>query len=674
MEQNAVAIKRPRRKSKYSESFFVKYGLKILLGIFIIVVFLTLVQCTVKKPESPTWTTNLILPVINRMYDMDEIVAKIDQPGLSLETDDQIIFSLEETLDTIKIDEDFNVADMADTLSDSLGLVTIQPSTPPPTSFSAADFGYSNNVPLIPKGWLNTVSFDLPSFSIYNWATISTGSMVVEFINELGFDLDTVFVIIEDLDSGQIVQVGEVSGDPAIPDGDTTNLIVDLSGETVSNKLSISVNCHTPGYEDWWFVSGKSATMSASFANGITVSAAEAEIPPLDSIDMSEEIILNSGHTILSADLTSGMLQLKIENGSNLSANLSLGLPDFTDGLSPLTLNRTIIPQSTIYINLDLGSYKFEPVNQTAPQEISIDAVLSIPGSSEKVVVNRGDIFSVIAEMTNIQFDSMSAILNPIEMSFDNLDTFALDIPEGFDEIQLANAVLSLEIESAVNLTSLLNLTISGDGSQSPIFISEIIAGGSAANPTTTIIIDSSLASFLNPVPQYVTISGQATIGGDGLPHTITRDDYLFGRFSITSPLEVIIDSLTISGDTTVEEFDRGDIDVITDHFIRADFNLTIDNSLPLGVRIQIYFDGDSTNMNQNAQVIKTLNVGADSVSQVSFSLDSTEVKVLKNDPLYIAEDFTLLGDGSNPVEIVRSDRIIIQGTIEVEYQFDGEF
>jgi len=91
MEQNAVAIKRPRRKSKYSESFFVKYGLKILLGIFIIVVFLTLVQCTVKKPESPTWTTNLILPVINRMYDMDEIVAKIDQPGLSLETDDEIL-------------------------------------------------------------------------------------------------------------------------------------------------------------------------------------------------------------------------------------------------------------------------------------------------------------------------------------------------------------------------------------------------------------------------------------------------------------------------------------------------------------------------------------------------------------------------------------------------------
>ncbi len=674
MEQNAVAIKRPGRKTKLAESFFVKYGLKILLGLFVIVIFLTVVQCTVKKPESPTWTTSLIFPVINRTYGMDEIVEKINQPGLSLEANDEIVFSLEETLDTIKLNEDFSVDDIADTLSDSLGLVTIQPSTPPPSSFNASDFGYASDLPLIPKGWLTTVSFALPSFSVYNWATISTGNMVVEFVNELGFDLDTVFIIVEDLDSGRIISVTEISGNPAVPDGDTTNLAVDLSGETLSNRLSISVNCYTPGLEAWWYYSGKSASIAAGFGGGVTVSAAEAEIPPLAPIDMSEKVILNSDHTILSAVLTSGTLQLNIQNGSNLSADLSLTLPDFTDGFSPFTLDTTIAPQTTTNVNVDLATYNFEPVDQIAPQEIDIDAVLTIPGTSQKVIVNRADMFEVISSISNIQFDSMSAILDPIQMSFDNLDTVELDIPEGFDNLQLASAVLSLEIESAVNFPCSLDITIAGDGGQIPISISETIAGGSLSNPTTTIIIDSNLASFLNPVPQYVTISGQATLGGDGIARTITPDDYLIARITITSPLEVIIDSLTISGDTASEAIDQDDIGAITDHFISANFDASIDNSLPLGVLIQIYFDGDSTQMNENAQVVKTLQVNADSVSQVSFSLDSTEIKVLENDPLYIAQDITLIGDGSNPVRIVRSDRIIIQGTIYVECQFDGEF
>jgi hypothetical protein len=677
MDQEDVVIKRPlrrRRNSKLTDSFFIKYGLKILLGIVIVIIFLTLVQCSVKKPVSPTWTTSLVLPVINRTYDMDEIVNKINQPGLSLETNDEIYFTFEETLDTVRIDEDFGVDDITDTLTDSLGLVTLQPSTAPSQTFTATQFGYSSNVPLIPKGWLNMVSIDLPQFDIFDWMTISTGDMDIEFINELGFDLDSIFIILNDNDSNRIINITQVIGDPAVSDGDTANLTIDLSGKTISNNLSVSLNCYTPGYEDWWYVAGKKATVTPGFESELTVSAAEAEIPPVAPIDMSESIILNSEHTILSADLTSGTLQVMIENYSNLSADLSMSLPDFVDGALPFLLDTTIAPQSITTILVDMATYDFEPSDIVLPQEIDLDATLTISGSSEKVAVSRGDMFRVIAGLSNIQFDSMDAILQPIEMSFDNLDTVELDIPRGFDELQLSRATLTLDIESAVSFPCLLELTISGDAGQTPIVISQTIAGGTSANPVTTTITDSSLASFLNPVPHYITISGQATLGGDGIGRTITRNDYLYAGFNITSPLEVIVDSLTISGDTTSEEIDQEDIDGIVDHFISADFDATVDNSLPLSVILQIYFDGDSTNLNENAQVIKTLQVDEDTVSHVSFSLDSNEIKILENDPLYITQEITFVGDGSSPVEIFRSDRVIIQGTINVEYKFDGEF
>lgn len=677
MEQEEVVIKRPPRRKRHSgfrDSFWVRYGFKILLGIVIIIAFLTMVQCSVKKPESPSWTTSIVLPVINRTYDMDEIVQKIDQPGLSLETNDEIFFTFEESLDTVKIDEDFSVDDMADTLVDSLGLVTIHPSTPTPTTFAASQFGYSSNVPVIPKGWLHTVSFDLPQFDIFNWVTISTGQMDVEFVNELGFDLDSVFIILYDDDSGRIVNVTQIVGDPAVPDGDTTNLIVDLSAETISNNLSVSLNCYTPGYEDWWYVAGKQATVSTGFDSGLIIQAAEAEIPPADPIDMSENLTLNSEHTIISADLTSGTLQMYIENYSNLSADLSISLPDFKQGVSPFAIDTAVAPQATTTIYVNMSAYSFEPTDQIPPQDIDIEAVLTISGSSEKVVVSRGDMFRVIAGLSNIQFDSMEAILDPIQMSFSDLDTVELDIPEGFDDLQLASAVLTINIESAVNVPCLLELTLNGDAGQTPLYISQPIAGGTVSEPHTTVIIDSSLASFLNPVPQFVTVSGQATLGGDGIGRMITHNDYLLADIQITSPLEVIVDSLTISGDTTSEEFDQDNIDGIVDHFISADFRATIDNSLPLGVFMKIYFDGDSTSLNDSAQVVKTLEVGSDTVSQVLFSLDSTEVKVLENDPLFITQDITLIGDGTNPVKIVRSDRVIIQGIINVEYKFDGDF
>jgi len=674
MEQNTVVIERPDRKTKFSQSFFMKYGLKIILGIIVVIVFLTAVQCTVKKPESPTWTTNLVLPVINRTYNMDELVGKIDQPGLSLEANDEILFTFEEALDTIKLEEDLTVNDIADTLTDSIGQITLQPDTPDPMIIYASEFGYSSELPLVPKGWLSNVNVVLPSFDIFNWVTISTGSLTIEVINELGLDLDSAFIILNDLDSNRVISVTELSGDPAMPDGDTTTINIDLASRTISNRLGITISCHTPGKENWWHVSGKKMTLSVGFENGITVSAAEAEIPSIPAIDLSEKVALNSDHTIVSADLASGNLQLLIENGSNLLANLSLSLPDFTSGGSAFSLDTSIAPQAAINININLASYTFAPTDQTAPQEIDIIASISIPGSSQKVVMSRYDMFRVIATVSNLQFDSMNAIINPIEMSFDDIDTVDLDIPEGFDELQLANAVLTLEIESAVNFPCSLDITINGDGSQIPIHIADTISTGNFSNPVTTIIIDSNLSSFLNPVPAYVTVSGAATLGDGGTVGTITRNDYILASITITSPLEVIIDSLTIAGDTTSENINQDDIDAITEHFIEGNFQSTIDNSLPLGVHVEMYFDGDSTKLNENAQLVKSLQVGADTISQLTFSLDSNEIKILENDPLYITQNITLIGNGSQPVKIFRSDRIIIQGTINVEYKFDGEF
>ncbi|RKX27804.1 MAG: hypothetical protein DRP45_00145, partial [Candidatus Zixiibacteriota bacterium] len=82
----------------------IRFGSKLLLGSVVVLLFLTLTQCTVKKPEAPTWTTQLTVPVVNRTYAMEEIVDKIDEDGISMDAEGSILFTFSEEIDPVVVD------------------------------------------------------------------------------------------------------------------------------------------------------------------------------------------------------------------------------------------------------------------------------------------------------------------------------------------------------------------------------------------------------------------------------------------------------------------------------------------------------------------------------------------------------------------------------------------
>lgn len=77
--------KKKNKKAKLSHRFL--YWLSHIICAFVIIlVFLTLVQCTVKKPEAPTWETNLTIPLVHQTWDMAQLIDKIDQNNLTTDT------------------------------------------------------------------------------------------------------------------------------------------------------------------------------------------------------------------------------------------------------------------------------------------------------------------------------------------------------------------------------------------------------------------------------------------------------------------------------------------------------------------------------------------------------------------------------------------------------------
>ena len=87
-------IRRTGKETSFADRRALKFGSKLLLALVVVVVILTGVQCSVEKPESPQWTTKLTVPVINRTYQMEELIRMIDQDGIEMDTSGNISFSM----------------------------------------------------------------------------------------------------------------------------------------------------------------------------------------------------------------------------------------------------------------------------------------------------------------------------------------------------------------------------------------------------------------------------------------------------------------------------------------------------------------------------------------------------------------------------------------------------
>ncbi len=664
-------IRRSETGSKIAESFLVRYGLKFVVGFLVVLVFLTAVQCTVKKPESPTFTTKLSVPLVNRIYNMDEIVEKMDQPGLTIDSSGNVTFEFSEEMDTITVDDNLAVDDISNVTSEVLGQVDIDPDDPAPIQVSLSDY-VSLVLDTIPPASFD-IENDIPPFSTFSWAKIASGGINAQITNNFGVDLDTVIASIYTINDyigwSDTILVSQGSFPSGIANGDIESIYMDLSGDSITSQLYMMVHCHTPGAGGILSLDDKDLTTEVGFGSGITVSSAQAEIPQT-TLDLSENVNLNEDNTIQTATLSGGTLSIEIQNGSNLTADLDFQIPDFTNGGAPLSRSRTIYGSSTETILVDLTGYTFAPSN---PDFVTITASAVTNPSGGQVIVSETDQFTLTSQLTNLQFSSMTGIIAPTEATIN--ENVELDIPEGFDSLQLVNAELTMEIINGFNFPGDLNLTIDGNGGQQLIVPLTSITPGSPASPETTIIVLDDLSDFLNPVPTQITVDGAATFGDGVTSGTVTPDDFIVSNITIRSPLEFrLVGTPTFAGDTTSEEIDQDDINIVTDHVLSAVLTANITNTLPIGISVKLFLDGDSTRLNESmAQVVKEIAVDPDAVSQVTLSLSNADIQVLDNEFLCSSQEITLLGSDT-PVAITGSDSLIVQAVIEADYNFDGEF
>jgi len=565
-----MAKKRNRKESKESinfwNSFFFKFSSKLILGLVVIVIFLTLTQCTVKKPESPVWDTSFVVPAINHTYDMEEIIRRIDQPEISMDSLGNISYSTSQDLDTVYLDQsNLTTSNLSYSLAQQLGPIDITPPSVAPVTVDLSTIsGLATALPG-DSAVVDTLHFqlynDMPTIDNFSQATISNGQLIVSVTNNLDISLDTIIVQIYDITFASVIATDTF---PApISSANSANLPIDLNGKTVSNSLRLDLTCYTPGgIVD--SASYRNITSGISFGSNLTVSSEVAEVPPLDDISFSEKIgiDLKSGEKIDSANIGQGNLNLNIVNGTALDANLNITIPGIVNNGVTFSIIQPIPAGQTIILDTNLANYSFIPQNDS----IDMNITASIAGSNGGFVnVNESDSFNVDATIGNLSFNTVSGVFNNDSANFEGINK-QLNVPDGFDNITLKTAILTLNVENGIDLPGVLNIQISGSNGKAINLTGDIAAKGTNITTLSSITNDS-VADFLSPLPDSISVTGTIQFGDGVYQSTITKDDFVSAQVNFYAPLEVKINNAQLNDlDISKSAIDQDNIDLITDH------------------------------------------------------------------------------------------------------------
>ncbi len=673
----------PTSSESFLETNLFRFGTRAIIGLAIIVLFLSLSQCTVKSPEAPQWTTSLAVPVINRTYPMTELIDKMETDEIEIIGDTAIQIKFEESIDTVFLEQtDLSVPDIGTSISQLVGTIEITPPASGPVTIDLIDI-----VPIIaavPDTFISLLT-DLPPITSFTTATIAFGRVWVVISNNLAVDIDTITIYLYDVgDPLNHVLIDTRSLASTIPDGSADSLEFSLIGKTISGSLRATTILHTPGGVSLR-AGAKSLTIEMKFNAPLIISSATGAAVP--SMTFADTTLVQLGSVgdpdlIHSASLTTGSLDLTLANTSFFYVTINITIPDLKQGGSPLTISPVVGPNTSSVLSIDLSSYTIEPSDLTAPQhmELIVEAVTD----SNRVDINQAQSFSATASINSLAFASVTGVFSPNSTTITPI-SYGLELPDGFNSVEMPNAVIILTVTNDVAMSGFLNLQLNGSGGQQ-LDIDENILAGTVGGPTTTIITIDTAGSFFNPVPDSVTLTGWATFGDGVTVGSLTASDFVHAKIEIISPLDLIVTQTTIDLDVESTDIDTEDIDLITDNVEEIRFIYEIDNGLPIGLSTSIFISNLSTvsssifdlEIGSITSLPAPTGPGGRSTGSTLYSdtvlLSNADIQVLNSDSLYFQTQITLNSTSGQTVSLLPDDALTITGRIEVDYIFDGDF
>ncbi|KPL02292.1 MAG: hypothetical protein AMJ73_08915 [candidate division Zixibacteria bacterium SM1_73] len=637
-------------------------------GLILFFGLLLFFQCSLRAPTTPTWYTEVTIPLVKKNYDMVALIEKIDEPSLETDSLGNLFFHIEENLDTIRLWGKLVCDSVTKDFKDTLGTIDITSFESKQVIFSVTDF-YSGEPGIVPP-ISASIEADLDTFTSFDQVTLQEGHATLIAFNHLGLNLDWLKLDIIDRGSSEILETLIIPG--GIRDNDSIIQKLTFVDKTFSNRFAIQVSAHTPGgflssLEDKYF--------SLDFSiDSLMVTQGMAKIPSFD-LTTDEEIILPSDHIIDSAKVRTGSLFLDLYNFSNVTAEITIDFPEVKKNGEILKANCVIPAEGHCNLGLSLDGYSLKPLSGIS---IEVQIRMQVKDSGDQLVFfSSSDSVTASAFLSEIAFSQISGKLEPTVVDIDEIRR-DLNLPPGFEHAHIKSASLNLDIHNGVDFPGSLSATVEGDKGQRLELSGEIEPGTPWATAVTSIQEDN-LDPLLDPIPEKLTVTGQVICGDGVYSGTANEEDFFFGEIKIASPLELILDSCQVEIEQDTHSINDDVKSLIEDQINSSQVIFKIESHLPLEARASVFVSKNEENIFSHPDLVigpvyvpkgkldQNGVVTESKFSEDTISLNYEELQIFRVSPFYVAGVLNFPGTGGSAVKALATDFIRINSYLELE-------
>jgi hypothetical protein len=625
----------------------------------IIAMALLVSGCALEEPQAPTWETTWDMPLTNKTYDIEELVDEMDSEDIVFDSLGNPSFSITQDVDTVSVEDNLTADAVNQTYEDSLDVVDIDSPTMDPETFNMTSLGIPNVAGSVPADTSFNETRALTTIDNFDWAVIHEGTMRIEIANDMGIDLDTLVVTLYN-SSDLGTPLSSAVFENGVADDETLSRDLELDGETIENQLTII----TTGVALAQGISAPSNDMvvTTTFPGGLTVSSALAEIPGFTK-NLDQVIDMEDSSIIYTSLIDQGSMSIQIVNGSALPMDLDLTFPNFEFNSTTLTISESVSGNSVVTRNVNLNGYNLIPDGTSAPQTISVNVTANIEDSAPlKYQVNATDSLKVIADVSDITFESITGQIEPTTVDIDPMRE-DVDVPDGFEDATLTHAQLRVNLFNNSTSDVFVDMVLENENGTKSVAIQDTARGKSSliaeARETEILVSSLSLSTFLDPTPAEIVITGSAIMNpaqADSV--TIHKDDFFYGNVEIYSPLAFALsDTSEIDLDVTDAEGAGDDSPDFEETFNYGNIRAELTSHLPVGMKVSLYmglYEDDRIFTDPNSLVIgpfvlqsATTDVNGYAIEEISSvfndSLTSEEISIFENEEFFIAPKVQLL-------------------------------
>lgn len=659
--------------------FYYKKSIPLLF--ILCLLSLNFLFCDFQKPAAPVFETNVNVPLIAKTYFMDEMVDETDY--LKSGESGDLYFEAEENIKRFHVGENLKIGSRSENFGSRLGKFKINPPGSKSTNVLLSEV--ASEVSQYDGQSISVEPFDmiptqktLEPFPNYHCVDVDSGYAEVKVTNNFIFTIgEPLELVITETTNGREITRSQINKE--IPPGESEAVLLDLSNRTLPRQMSVTLSGHCAGSKGKLVrIDAESSLQIDVSLTEFVVSAASAQIPE-QNVKQVNEISLSDSMIIREAKIQSGIINLELGGTLPIRSFLSYELPDFYDQNGEILNNALWLETNQkIREEIDLTGYTFKPeFNGNQAQSLKFNWRFKTQDTGDEFIeLYSDDSLATDIELSKIKFESVTGIITALTVELEP-ETQDINTPSDLDSLLLSDAELELFIENSINFPATSNLTIVGRneaGKEVPILVNDKI--NAAPQPgeieETRIVLNetnSNVIEFLNALPNEVDILGNVVLGEDQWEGTIHQDDFIEGSFKVKTSLALAVPQQELETKVDEVELDKELQKRVEDHLLEGELWGKVENHLPIETNLIIIFGlVDSLVYEQPELSIGPIAVQPSiyssdtgyseeaTTSDIEISLTAEQLKIFKNDPLFVGLLVEIPGTNGQVVRVTETD------------------